>query len=157
MTMTDAFGHLQKGVFPSMQQQTFADATTQPFWDAARDDRLAMPRCSNCGNFRMPPYAICYVCQSFDYEWVDLPGTGTVYSFTVVHHPLHPAFSAIVPYVSGVIELDGTQGEGARMLANIIDCEPDEMTIGTRVEIVFDHVNDEFTQPRFRPLRDKES
>jgi hypothetical protein len=26
---------------------------------------------------------------------------GTVYSYTVVHHPLHRDMSAVVPYVSG--------------------------------------------------------
>jgi uncharacterized protein len=151
MTMTN-FGELRRGVFPAMQRRTFADATTQPFWSAAKENRLVVPRCANCGTFRMPPYALCFRCQSWDAEWVELPGTGTVYSYTVVHHPLHPTFSAIVPYVSGVVELDGTQGEGARMLVNIVDCDPDDISIGTRVEAVYDHVNDEFTQVRFRPI-----
>jgi uncharacterized OB-fold protein len=58
-----------------------------------------------------------------------------------------------VPYVSAIVELDGSQGEGARMLANVIDCDPEEIHIGTRVEIVFDHVDDEMTVARFRPVR----
>ena len=44
---------------------------------------------------------------------------------------LHPDLAAVCPYVSGVVELDGTQGEGARMLVNIIDCEPEEIGIGS--------------------------
>jgi len=32
---------------------------------------------------------------------------------------------AVVPHVSAGIELDGTQGAGARMLANVTDCDPD--------------------------------
>jgi uncharacterized OB-fold protein len=156
MTMTSAFGELRKGVFPTMQTRTYADPTTQPFWDGAREDRLVVPRCASCGTFRLPPYPICYACQSFDVEWVELPGTGTVYSYTIVRHPLHPDLAAIVPYVSGIVELDGTQGEGARMLVNIIDCEPEEITIGTRVQVVFEHVNDDMSTPRFRPVRDEE-
>jgi uncharacterized OB-fold protein len=139
-----------------MLRETFADQMTKPFWDAARQDRLAVPRCTQCGTFRLPPTPICYNCQSEAVEWVDLPGTGTVYSYTVVHHPLHPDLSAVVPYVSGIVELDGTQGEGARMLANIIDCDPGEMAIGAPVVIVFDHVNEDMSVPRFRPLRDDE-
>lgn len=41
------------------------------------------------------------------------------------------------------------------MLVNVIDCEPDEIEIGTRVEIVFDH-DDDMPTPRFRPIRDEE-
>ena len=92
--------------------------------------------------------------QSFDVEWVELPGTGTVYSYTVVQHALHPDLAPVVPYVSGIVELDGTQGEGARMLVNIVDCEPGEISIGTRVRVVFEHVNDDMATPRFRPVPD---
>ena len=52
-----------------------------------------------------------------------------------------------------VVELDGTQGAGARMLVNIIECDVDSLSIGDPVEIVWDHVNDEMTTPRFRPRR----
>jgi uncharacterized protein len=157
MTMSQSFGEVRRGVFPNLQQHTFADDCTRPFWDAARQDRLVVPRCTKCGTFRLPPLPLCHVCQSEEVEWVELPGTGTVYSYTVVHHPLHPDLSAVCPYVSGIVELDGTQGEGARMLVNIIDCEPDEISIGTPVRITFDHVNDDMSTPRFRPLRGVEA
>lgn len=155
--MTTTPGELRKGVFPNLQQQTFADEYTRPFWEAAKEDRLVAPRCTRCGTFRLPPLPLCYVCQNDGTEWVELPGTGTVYTYTVVHHPLGPQLSAICPYVSGVVELDGTQGAGARMLVNIIDCDPRTITIGTRVRIEFDHVNDEMSTPRFRPIQDLEN
>ena len=150
--MTTDFGPLTKGVFPNILTATHATAMTQPFWDAALEDRLVAPKCTKCGTFRMPPSPFCFICQTRDVEWVELPGTGTVYTFTVVRHPLHPDLAAICPYVSGVVELDGTQGAGARMLVNIIDCDPDAVRIGDRVQIAWDHVNDEMTTPRFRPL-----
>lgn len=157
MTMTKSFGEVQRGVFPAMLRATFADPTTQPFWDATKEERLVAPRCTNCGTFRFPPYHICYNCRSEGVEWVELPGTGTVYSYTVIHHPLHPELAAVVPYISAIIELDGTQGAGARLLANIIEWDPDEITIGSRVQAAFDHVNDELTLVRFRPLREEPS
>jgi uncharacterized protein len=150
--MSMEFGTLTPGVFPNLLHETHADPTTQPFWDAALDDRLVAPKCTNCGTFRLPPSAFCFVCQTRDVEWVELSGTGTIYTFTIIRHPLHPDLAAICPYVSGVVELDGTQGAGARMLVNIIDCDPDAVRCGDRVEIVWDHVNDEMTTPRFRPL-----
>lgn len=142
----------RRGVFPAILDETHAVPMTQPFWDAARQGRLVAPRCASCGTFRLPPAPFCWICRASDVEWIELPGTGTVYTYTVVRHPLHPDLAGVVPYVSGLIELDGTQGAGARMLANIIDCDPDRIGIGTRVRIVFDHVNERMSVPRFRPL-----
>jgi uncharacterized protein len=156
LTNTEAFGAVRRGVFPSILDDPHADPSTQPFWDAAKQDRLVAPRCINCGTFRLPPAPLCYVCQNQDVDWVELPGTGTVYTYTVVRHPLHPDLSAVCPYISAVVELDGTQGAGARMIVNVIDVDPERITIGTRVRVVFDHVNDAMVTPRFQPLNDKE-
>jgi uncharacterized OB-fold protein len=150
--MSTDFGDLTKGVFPTILKETHADQLTQPFWDAAKEDRLVAPKCAHCGTFRLPPSAYCFNCQQRGVEWVELPGTATIYSFTVVRHALHPDLQPICPYVSGVVELDGTQGAGARMLVNVIDCDPETVRIGDRVEIVFEHVNDEMSTPRFRPV-----
>jgi uncharacterized OB-fold protein len=145
------FGQLTAGVFPTILPEPHADEITQPFWDAANDDRLVCQQCGSCGTFRMPPSPFCFHCQSREYGYTELSGTGTIYSFTVVRHPLHPDLTDACPYVSGVVELDGTQGAGARMLVNIIGCDPDTVKIGDRVEIVFEHVNDRMSTPRFRP------
>ena len=104
------------GVFPSILTHSNADDSTQPFWDAAKEDRLVAPRCTNCGTFRLPPPPFCFVCQHREVEWVELPGTGTVYSFTVVRHPLARMLHDVVPYAAGIVELDGTQGAGSRMI-----------------------------------------
>jgi uncharacterized OB-fold protein len=152
MSESNTFGDLRKGVFPTILFETHSDDATQPFWDAAKEDRLAAPRCTECGTFRLPPGPFCFNCQKREVEWVDLPGTGKIFSFTIVRHPLHPDLADACPYVSGVVELDGTQGAGARMLVNIIDCDVDTVSIGDAVEIVFEHVNDEMSTPRFRPV-----
>jgi hypothetical protein len=72
-----------------------------------------------------------------------------------VRHPLSPHLSDVVPYVSGVIDLDGTQGAGARMIVNVIDCDPDTVRIGDAVEVVFDKVTDTYAMPRFRPITEE--
>lgn len=154
MTTTEAFGEVRRGVFPTILRETHAESDTQPFWDAAREDRLVALRCTTCGTVRLPLAAFCWVCQSQEVEWIELPGTGTVYTYTVVRHPLHPDLSPVVPYIVAVVELDGTQGAGARMLANVVDCDPNDLSIGTRVRIIYEHVNDDMSTPRFRPARD---
>ncbi|HEX5587852.1 MAG TPA: Zn-ribbon domain-containing OB-fold protein [Acidimicrobiia bacterium] len=143
---------LRPGVFPATMQDPYADETTQPFWDAALEGRLLGYRCSTCGTFVMPPKPYCFTCQGTDFAWVELPGTGTVYTFTIVRHPLSPALAEVVPFAAGVIELDGTQGAGARMIANIVDVDLDTLQIGTRVKVVFDTVSDTLAVPRFAPV-----
>lgn len=145
--MTD----LEKGVYPAPLDDPYADETTQPFWDAALDGRLVAPRCTNCGTFVLPPQPRCFNCQHTELAYEELPGTGTIYSFTVVRHPLAPQLSDVVPYVSGVIELDGTQGAGARLIANIVDVDPETVAIGDRVTVVFERVSDTLAVPRVRP------
>jgi uncharacterized protein len=146
------FGELTKGVFPNILSETHSDPMTEPFWEAARQDKLVAPQCTTCNTFRLPPSAYCFKCQTREVRWVELPGTGKIASFTVVRHPLHPDLAEACPYVSGVVDLDGTQGAGARMLVNIIDCDVDAVRIDDRVEIVWDHVNDDMVTPRFRPI-----
>jgi hypothetical protein len=50
-----------------------------------------------------------------------------------------------------VVELDGTQGAGARMIANIVDVDPETVAVGDRVAVTFDRVSDTLAVPRFRP------
>ena len=151
--MSGEFGELRKGVFPAVLTETHADDTTRPFWDAALEGRLVAPRCTRCGTFRLPPSPFCFACRHRDVEWVELPGTATLYSYTVVRHPLHPDLRDACPYVSAVVELDGTQGAGARMIVNVVDCDPDDLEIGDPLEVAFERVSDAMAPPPFRPRR----
>lgn len=139
------------GTFPVPMGDPYADESTQPFWDAALEGRLVASRCTKCGTFLMPPQPRCFVCQNTHFEFEELPGTGTIYSFTVVRHALAPHLRDVVPYVTAVVTLDGTQGAGARMLVNLVDCDPDTVAIGDRVGVRFDRVSDSFAVPRFVP------
>ena len=62
-----------------------------------------------------------------------------------------PASPMRFPYVVGLIELE----EGARMMSNLIDIQPDpeHVKIGMPVELVYDDVTDEVTLPKFRPAQ----
>jgi uncharacterized protein len=142
---------LKLGVFPAPIKDPYANEATQGFWDFALKGKLSASKCTNCGTCLIPSQPRCFVCQHKDFTWVELPGTGTIYSFTVVRHPLRPELQAIVPYVSAVIEVDGTQGAGARMLANVINCDPEKVRIGDKVKVVFEKVSDTLAVPRFEP------
>ena len=59
---------------------------------------------------------------------------------------MHPAFDSDVPFAPTVVELE----EGVRLLSHVVDCPPEEITIGMPVEVVFEAVTDEVTLPKFR-------
>ena len=131
---------------------TLADEWVAPFWKAAAEHRLICPQCKSCGTFRMPPVRFCWNCQSQDIQWVELPGTGTVYSYTVVVHPLRPDLADYVPYVPALVEPD--EAPGVRLITNVVDCEPEEIHVGLRVRVLWDRIDDTVVIPRFTPNRE---
>ncbi len=139
-----------QGVYPALLTESFADSFNQPFWDAAREGRLSAPRCDGCGTFVLPGKPFCFECQGESFTYTDLPGTGTVYSFTIIRHPLGPHLKDVVPYVSGIIELDGTQGAGARLIGNIVGGRPEDVAIGDPVTVEFEPLGEDYAMMRFR-------
>lgn len=117
-----------------------------PFWNAARDGRLTYQRCIDCGHVWFPPELVCTSCLSRSVEWCDSAGLGTVYSFSIAHREPSPNFP--VPSVFAVIDVD----EGYAMFSSVVGCDPYDVTIGMRVEVVFQPVTDAISLPMFRPV-----
>lgn len=126
------------------------DVFTRPFWDAAAGHRLVVPRCTVCDTFRLPPSAFCWKCQAQGVEWVERPGIGTVYSFTVVRHPLLPTLADTVPYVPAVVELPGTGG--CRLVGAMTDVAISDVHIGMDVELGWRDVREGTTVPTWSPV-----
>jgi hypothetical protein len=59
-------------------------------------------------------------------------GEGRIISYTIVHDGM-PNYSNQVPYILAMIILD----EGDMVLGQIVDCDPSEVEIDDRVELVF--------------------
>ena len=126
------------------------DLDTRPFWDACQEHELRAQRCTSCGRFRWPPQGFCPSCYSWDHEWAQLSGRGTVRSFSVVHHSAVPSFKDDLPYVVAVIALEGTD-DHADISSNIVGCPWEDVKVGMPVEVVFNDVSAEATLPQFRP------
>ena len=105
---------------------------TQPYFDAASEGRLSLPRCDDCDFVIWYPRTRCPECGSNNTSWFDASGKGTVYTATVVRKGLG-RWRESSPYVLAYIELE----EGPRVLTNVIDCDPDAVTIGSSVTAVF--------------------
>jgi uncharacterized OB-fold protein len=125
------------------------NALTKPFWEAARNHKLAIQSCKSCGNKQWFPRAWCLECGSRKLEWAEVGGRGTVYSYTIIRQVIGnvPAFQRDIPFVIALVELD----EGPRMYSNIVGCKPDDIKIGMKVKVVFDDATETFTLPKFEP------
>jgi uncharacterized OB-fold protein len=122
------------------------DPSTQEFWDGTRRGVLRIKQCGDCGARHYYPRPFCPACWSTNVEWIDAAGTGTLYTYSVVHANDLPSFRSRVPYVVAIVDLD----EGPRMETNIVDCPFDELRVGMRVAVAFEDEG-ELVLPRFRP------
>lgn len=122
---------------------------TKEFYDWCKQGELRFQRCTNCGAWRHIPWPMCRHCHSFEWEWARSSGRGTVYTFTIVYQALHKAFVEDVPFAGVIIEL----AEGPRIVSWVTDIPPDQLAIGTPVEVWFDDVTPEVALPKFRTAR----
>ena len=130
---------------PSLPQPV-SNADSAPYWAAARERRLLIRRCADCGAVHFMPRHLCPECWSERLEWIDAKGTGSVHSFTIIHRPSSPAFQPRTPYVLALIELD----EGPRMVANVLGDDALGVRIGDRVDVTFEDRGDGAMLPQFQ-------
>lgn len=136
------------------------DPDSAPYWEAAREGNLVIQSCEACGEYQFYPRALCRGCWSTDLSFEAVPGTGTVYAFTISHIAGQPGFTADVPYNYALVEIDlpntVPDQPPVRLPTQIIGCEHGALTIGLRVEVVFhEHEGDSaVVLPYFEPLEE---
>ncbi len=113
------------------------------FEGAARGE-LLIRRCAACHRLRHPPTPMCPVCHSTDVDAIQASGRGTVASWILSHHPSQPDDA---PRIVVLIDL----AEGTRFVSNLIDIEPDAVSIGLAVEVRFVDVGGTVL-PQFAPV-----
>jgi uncharacterized OB-fold protein len=123
------------------------DRWTEPFWAAAKEHRLTVPRCTTCGTFRMPPTPFCPECLSQGLDWPTLSGRGAIYSYTTVTRAIFPEMESSIPYVPALVELP--DAGNLRLITNIVGVPIDQITVGAAVEVVWEDRSDGASVPRF--------
>ena len=131
-----------------------ADPTSGEFWSGCARGELLVQACGACGAWRMPPRPMCPQCCSTAVIWEKTSGRGRIWSFIVAHPPLLPAFAAVAPYNSIVVELD--EDPAIRFVGNLVasadgeinEIDPNGIAIGEPVGVVF-HRIDDVTLPRW--------
>ncbi len=93
------------------------------------DPHLVANECTSCGARFFDRRNACASCFNTDFKKVDIATEGTLTSFTIV------AFAAPgvpVPFVSGIIDCDGTH-----VRANLANVEPDpeHVTLGMKLRL----------------------
>ena len=93
-------------------------------------------RCRDCDTTIFGPGTFCQQCTSANLEPVEFGQQGVLYSYTVVRVP--PAgWPGPVPYILGQVEL----AEGPQVLAEIVDCTEEDLTIGMPVHLALSTVS----------------
>lgn len=110
------------------------------FFDAAREGRLLLGRCTACGELHYYPRAVCPFCASERTDWVEAKGRGRIYSFSVMRR-------VASPYAIAYVTLE----EGVTMLTNLVDCDFERLRIGDAVRVVFKPAEGGQTIPMFTP------
>jgi len=121
----------------------------KPFWDGTAEGKLLLAQCTECQQTIWYPRPFCPACASTTVTWVPASGRGTIYSFTVNRRGVAdlPAYRNAGEYVLAYVELD----EGPRIMTNIVECDPNSVRVGQKVEIVFHDTGQGSALWRFRP------
>jgi uncharacterized OB-fold protein len=72
---------------------------------------------------------------------VNFEGTGEVVTYSIIHNA-PSAYEMMVPYVIAIIEFE----EGVRATGQIINCEPEEVSVGMRVKLAFRKIGEDGKQ-----------
>ncbi len=107
----------------------------RPFWEAAQRGELVVQVCADCAAPQWPPEEICAACHSTNRAWKPASGRATVFSWSRIWHPVHPALADHGPYLAVVVKLDDFP---ILMLGNLLGDPAPEVTIGAAVEAVYE-------------------
>lgn len=127
-------------------------------WPAEKPALLGS-RCKSCGIATFPAASACMACSGQDVEIEELPGRGTLWTWTVQQFmPKTPYRSnetpeTFRPYGVGYVELPG----GVRVEGRLTESDPRKLKIGMEMEVVFEPYRteengDEVISFFFRPV-----
>ena len=108
------------------------------FWTSGADGVLRFRRCAVCASYQHPMGPICRTCGSADLAPEAVSGHGVVVGFTINEHSWSPDFEP--PYVVAIVAID--EDPRVRLTTNLVDIAHDEVFVGQRVSVVFEHVED---------------
>ncbi|GAA4282637.1 hypothetical protein GCM10022261_01680 [Brevibacterium daeguense] len=96
-------------------------AADDKYWEALADGEFRLCRCAQCGTWMVPAHYRCGACGSWEQVWPLVEPLGTIYSWTRTRmaFPRTEARADDVPFVTALVEVDGT--DGARIFGIVVD------------------------------------
>lgn len=116
------------------------------FWYGGKNGQLFISRCQQCALFIHPTGPVCPHCLSFDVCAEAVSGSAIVSTYTINYQAWYPGLE--VPYVIAIVELE--EDSGVRLMTNIVNCQPEQVYIGMRVNVLFRQIDDVYL-PMFEP------
>ncbi|HEV2519541.1 MAG TPA: OB-fold domain-containing protein [Thermoplasmata archaeon] len=102
------------------------------FFDRLREGRLSTTHCPRDDRWLWPPRIVCPQCHSASLEWRDLPSSGRLYAFSAVLAGAPLGMESEVPFVVGLVDLDGVP---LRLFGRIAGIAWDRCRIGLAVRV----------------------
>ena len=122
-----------EGDMPTQGRYTAGIAGERFFREIQENGKFLGTVCTSCGIAYVPPRLYCERCFAHLEEWVELPATGRVYTFTIVHLDLD-GNPLPEPRIMAFVQLDGADGG----LVHFVDeVDHNEICVGMIVEAVF--------------------
>jgi uncharacterized OB-fold protein len=122
------------------------DPLTEQFYLHCARGELCFQRCASCGAWRHLPRFLCARCGSAKWSWEQSSGRGKIFSWTVTHQALHPAFAADVPYAIAIVEME----EGVRLVSRVVGAGAAALALDLPVAVEFERVAEAVALPVFR-------
>lgn len=143
MAITEKVGKLHQatmweGDLPITSRYTAGIAGERFFREIKDSARIMGTRCPTCDLIYVPATMFCERCFAELDEWVEVPGRGEVFTFTVLYRdldeqPLDP------PALLAYVKLKGANGGLVHYLGEI---EPEDVYVGLEVVAAFKDVAD---------------
>jgi len=115
--------------------------------------------CPQCRRILIPPRMVCEHCFVPTSHWVELPGTGTVKTFSITYVTWDMQRLEI-PLIPAVIDLDGAS-PGMAIMHLLEKVDRDDVHIGLRVEAVWKAAEERTAAITdilyFRPIKEETS
>lgn len=125
-----------------------------PFWAGTKEHKLLLPADGNGKPFWYPRANVPGTLEPT--QWIESKGEGTVYTYSTHFIGPSKAYKGDPPHIVALVDLD--EG-GVRMMTNLVrdeegfpSLDPEAVSIGMRVRVVFHDVTDEITLPKFAPV-----
>ena len=113
--------------------ETRLDHLNKYFYGGLLRHELILGRCAACHTWQTPLRSLCPHCWSAEVVASPVSGRGTVFLLTRLHQgPPSPGVRYSPAWPLAAVELE--EQPGLRLPATIIDCPPDQLRIGLKVE-----------------------